>query len=232
MSAIQPLLALQEVDARLRDLQQEIGDIPKRKDQEKGRLKSAQEAVTAAKSSLQNIQTGVANLEAEINERRERIKQLRQQQVTLRTNREFAALNQEVASVESQIDGFEMRQIALMDEISPAKAKLDECEEKLKVEQEVVNSYIAELDARLAEAKAELGEAGKERHNRAEEIDTRILLQYMRLLSKRWPPLVPLESGSVCGGCHLTQPPAIRHLLQRNTDLVACQMCGRILYIP
>jgi len=52
---------------------------------------------------------------------------------------------------------------------------------------------------------------------------------YMRLISRRWPPVVALE-GSACGGCHLTQPPAVSHTVRRNNSLVICQSCGRILY--
>ena len=34
----------------------------------------------------------------------------------------------------------------------------------------------------------------------------------------------------VCDGCHMKQPPFVEQLVQHNKDLVACTMCGRILY--
>jgi hypothetical protein len=227
---MQPLLALQETDARIRALQQEIADIPRRKDQEKGRLKGAEEALASAQSALRTAQANVAAAEGEVADRREKIIRLRQQQSTLKTNREFQAINQEIATVEAQIEASEARQIALMDEINPARARLAECEEKLRGEQAVVNGYLKELDARLAEAQAEFAQAEKTRHQQAEAVDKRFLLHYTRLLAKRWPPLVPLEGGTVCGGCHLTQPPSVGHMVRRDAGLVTCQMCGRLLY--
>ena len=42
--------------------------------------------------------------------------------------------------------------------------------------------------------------------------------------------LVTLNHDGVCDGCHMKQPPFVEQLVQHNKDLVACTMCGRILY--
>jgi predicted nucleic acid-binding Zn-ribbon protein len=227
---MQPLLALQEMDARIRALQQEIQDIPLRREQEKGRLKGAQEAVAVAQNGLRVVLAGVVAAEGEVTDRRERITRLRQQQSSLKTNREFQAMNLEIATIEADIEACEARQLARMDEVNPARAKLAECESRLKDEQSVIDGYLRELDTRLAEAQAEFAKAEAARHTAAQVIDSRMLLHYGRLMAKRWPPVVPLEGGTVCGGCHLTQPPSVGHMVRRNAGLVACQMCGRILY--
>jgi predicted nucleic acid-binding Zn-ribbon protein len=227
---MQPLLALQEMDARIRALQQEIQDIPLRREQETGRLKGAQEAQAVAHNGLRVALAAVVAAEGEVTDRRERITKLRQQQSTLKTNREFQAMNLEIATIEADIEACEARQLARMDEVNPSRAKLTECDARLKEEQAVIDGYLKELDARLAEAKAELAKAEAERRAAAQSIDSRMLLHYGRLLTKRWPPVVPLEGGTVCGGCHLTQPPSVGHMVRRDAGLVACQMCGRILY--
>lgn len=230
MTVMQPLLALQEMDARIRALQMEIKDIPLRKEQENGRLKGAREALLVAQNALRVALASVAAVEGEVTDRRERITRLRQQQSTLKTNREFQAMNLEIATIESDIEACETRQMARMDEVSPARARLAECETRMKDEQSVVDVYLKELDTRLVEAQAELARSEVQRHADAQLIDSRMLLHYGRLLAKRWPPVVPLEGGTVCGGCHLTQPPSVGHMVRRNTGLVTCQMCGRMLY--
>ena len=56
---------------------------------------------------------------------------------------------------------------------------------------------------------------------------------------KRWPVVVPLTHDGVCDGCHLVQPPSVGQLVSANAkngaegkpqSIVACTMCGRILY--
>jgi predicted nucleic acid-binding Zn-ribbon protein len=58
----------------------------------------------------------------------------------------------------------------------------------------------------------------------------KFLLYYERQRTKRWPVVVTLNHDGVCDGCHMKQPPFVEQLVQHNKDLVACTMCGRILY--
>ena len=231
VSIVQPLLILQEIDTRIRALQQEARDIPLRKEQEKKRLVGAQEALVEAQTGLKNAQARVNEAELEVKDRREKINKLRGQQVTLKTNKEFAAMNLEIATIEGQIDTFESRQVVAMDAVVPARARVGECEKKLQEDKSVVDGYLKELDARLAVVQAELKQTEAERLEALKSVPPAFSLAYSRLLSRRWPPVVALE-GNACGGCHLTQPPSVAHTVRRNNSLVVCQMCGRVLYAP
>jgi len=96
-----------------------------------------------------------------------------------------------------------------------------------------VDGYVAELDARLAEVKAEIDGLMKEREAKADAVsksNPKFLLYYERQRTKRWPVVVTLNHDGVCDGCHMKQPPFVDQLVQHNKDLVACTMCGRILY--
>ena len=65
------------------------------------------------------------------------------------------------------------------------------------------------------------------------------MLYYERLRTKRWPVVVSLTHDGVCDGCHLVQPPSVGQMADANARngefgkpqrIVACTMCGRILY--
>ena len=73
----------------------------------------------------------------------------------------------------------------------------------------------------------------------AQVSDPKFMLYYERLRTKRWPVVVPLTHDGVCDGCHLVQPPSVGQLADANAkngaegkkqSVVACTMCGRILY--
>ncbi len=227
---VQPLLDLQEIDAHLRDLQKELLDIPKRRAEEENRLKDSREIHARASETLKLAQVNVANTEGDIDDRRNLILKLRQQQATLKTNREFAARTTEIGAVESEISGLETRAIAYMEEVGAAKIRLADAEAALAAEQAIVTEAQKELDDRLAEAQAAAAELEARRRDAANLCAPQMLLAYSRLLKARWRPVVPLENGTTCGGCHLTQPPSVAHLVRRNQNLVTCQMCGRILF--
>jgi predicted nucleic acid-binding Zn-ribbon protein len=231
VSIVQPLLVLQAIDTRIRALQQEAQDIPLRKEQEKKRLVGAQNAMTEAQAALKNAQARVDEVELEVKARREAINKLRGQQVNLKTNKEFAAMNLEIATIEGQIDTLESRQVAAMDAVVPARARVGDCEKRLQEDKGVVDGYLAELDGRLAAVQADRKQADAERMDALKAVPPAFIGVYARLLDRRWPPVVGLE-GNACGGCHLTQPPSVSHVVRRNNSLVVCQMCGRILYNP
>ena len=103
-----------------------------------------------------------------------------------------------------------------------------------------VSRKIAEIDERIASVKAELEECRKDRVEKARAVpDPKFLLYYERLRTKRWPVVAPLTRDCVCDGCHLVQPPSVGQLVDANArngaegkpqSIVACTMCGRILY--
>lgn len=231
MSVVQPLLDLQEIDGRIRDLQQELRDIPQRKVQEQERLNGAREALARAQAELKNAQLRVNEAELEVKARRDKIQSLKQNQVSLKTNKEFQLFNLEIAKIEGEIDSYEARQLAAMDDVIPVKHRVAEAEAKLKEEQAVVNGYVAELDARLAVVQGELTAAEAVRVEAAKKVSPQFMLYYERLRSKRWPVVVSLGTDCVCNGCHLVQPPSVGQMVRRNQGLVPCQMCGRILYM-
>jgi len=231
VSVVQPLLDLQEIDGRIRGLQQEIRDIPQRKAQEQERLSGAREALARAQSEFKNAQLRVNEAELEVKARRDKIQSIKQNQVLLKTNKEFQMYNLEIAKIEGEIDNYEARQLAAMDDVIPIKHRVAEADAKLKEEQAVVDGYVAELDARLAAVKAELAEAETERAESVKRVTPQFMLYYERLRTKRWPVVVSLQTDCVCNGCHLVQPPSVGQMVRRNQGIVACQMCGRILYM-
>lgn len=231
MSIVEPLLALQEIDARIRVLQRESRDIPIRKEEEKGRLRGALASLAETQANLKAALARVDEAELDVKDCKERITKLRQQQVTLKTNKEFAAMNLEVATIEGKIETVEARQIAAMDQVTAARALVSESERRLKEEQAAVDGYVQELDGRLAVVASELKEAEVARQAAVQRVPPAFMVSYNRLIERRWPPVVALE-GTSCGGCHLMQPPSVPHAVRRNNSLVACQSCGRILHAP
>ena len=232
VSDIQSLLALQDIDGCIRALQQEVEKIPERKKLEVDRLQSSRAAVEQAKNDLKMAQVKVAELELEVKARNDKILALKQCQGQLKTNKEFQAYNQEIARFEDEIDTYEARLIAALDDVGPYKRTLAEREAKLGEERLAVEAYCAELDARLAEVQAELAALGTARGDAVKQVQPRALSYYERCLgTRRWPIVAQLQADGVCKGCNLQQPPSISQMVRRNQEMVVCQMCGRILYM-
>ena len=241
MNVIQPLLELQEIDGRIRELEREARDIPQRKAQETARMAGVNAALDIARNQLAAAQKRAKESEAEAEAARAKATELKISQATIKSNKELLQTSIQIESLEHEAEAAENRQLAILeDEIPKCERRLREAEEKAGAEQGGVDGFVGELDERLADVKAQLAECEQARRAAANNVPPRFLLYYERLRTKRWPVVATLNAEGVCDGCHLMQPPSVAQMVQHNQKaaesgegeqrLVACTMCGRLLY--
>ncbi len=229
MSFMEPLLALQDVDTQLDELQKELQDIPLRKQHDSARLQEAQNRLNGAKAEMLAVQTRIADFELQVKALRDQITKLRQQQLVLKTNREFRAMETEISNHLHEIEALEEQQLMAMDLVPAVQERIDTAQEHFTSEKASIDTYGAELDQRLEEVKRRLAETETLHSEVVNRVPFAHLRRYQRLRSARRPTVVQLRDG-VCTGCHLQQTPATRHLVLRDNEIVCCESCGRILY--
>ena len=231
MTVVQSLIDLQEVDGRIRELELELKDLPRRKALETARLSGVSADLQAAKANLEYVNNRVKSYEEDAKALKDKIQQLKTTQAGLQSNKEYQQYSVQIDLVSHDLETTENNQIAAMDDIPSAEARVAETQAKFDSEKGGIDAFCAEIDERIAAVKAELAEAQTERAAKAKLVtDPKYMLYYERLRTKRWPVVVPLTHEGVCDGCHLVQPPSVAQLVDHNAGLVACTMCGRVLY--
>jgi len=226
---IERLLLVQQHDCRIRDLEQEMRDIPKRKQEELLRLKNHKEALAKAEEALKARQAEIKKFELEGEARKEKIAKLRNQQLEVSTNKEFKTIDGEIKVVQDDLSKLEDQQLAVMEAVEQAKTEVQSRKSALVEEEKVVQKDVDLHGARLAQIETDVKAAKEERTVAAKEIDTKWLAQYERIFKRKDRALVQIEEG-VCGGCHMTLPPYIIHGAKRMDAMVVCDFCGRMLY--
>ncbi len=235
---MEPLLALQEIDDQIYELEQEIKDIPVRKAAETAKLAAAKSNLAAAQDELRSAKSNADSLGLQAQASQERAEKLEDHQSELKSAKSITAIGAQIASTKSRQEELEAEHLSAIEAIPDAEKRVSDAQRAVEAEAEDIARYIGELDERLVEAKSRLAELEAERQGAAEKVFPQHLIIYNRLRKSRRPTVVPLHDG-VCGGCHLTQPPAVAHLVHRmnfvpagdkRASLVSCQMCGRLLY--
>ena len=240
MTIIEALVDLQEVDGRIRELELELKDLPRRKALETARLSGVSADLQAAKANQAYAQERVRGYEADAQALKSKIQELKTTQLGLKTNKEYQDFSLQIDLVNHDLEAAENNQLAAMDDLPSAQARFDSAQAKFDAEKGGVDALCAEIDERIASVTAELAAAQEERAEKVKAVtDPKFLLYYERLRTKRWPVVVALTHDGVCDGCHLVQPPSVGQLADANAkngemgkpqSIVACTMCGRVLY--
>ena len=240
MTIVEALIGLQEVDGRIRELEIELKDLPRRKALEMARLSGVSADLQAARAGEDYVNGRVKSLESDAQALKDKLQQLKTTQAGLKTNKEYQDFSIQIDMVNHDLETIENSQIAAMDDLPSAQARVSDAQAKYDAEKGGVDEFCAEIDQRIASVQAELAEAQKERVEAAKAVnDPKFVLYYERLRTKRWPVVVALTHDGVCDGCHLVQPPSVGQLADANArngeagkpqSIVACTMCGRILY--
>ena len=240
MTIVEALLGLQEVDGRIRELELELKDLPRRKALETARLSGVSADLQAAKANLDQVNNRIAGYEDDAKKQKEKIVDLKKAQLSLKTNKEYQQFSVQIDLVSHDLETTENNLVAAMDELPSAQARIDKAQAKYDAEKGGVDAFSAEIDERIQSVEQELSAAKLERVEKAKAVsDPKFMLYYERLRTKRWPVVSPLTPDGVCDGCHLVQPPSVGQLADANArngelgkpqSIVACTMCGRILY--
>ena len=241
MNFIKDLLALQEIDGQIRELERETRDIPQRKAQETARMAGVNAALEIARNQLAAAQKRASETESEAETSRSKATELKISLPSIKSNKELMQVSMQIETLENEAEAAENRLLAMTeDEIPGLERKVKDAEQKVAQEQGGVDGFVTELDVRLADVKAQLTEREAERRAAAAKVPPRPLLHYERLRTKRWPVVVTLNMDGVCDGCHLRQPPSVDQMVKHNQKavesgvgdeiVVACTMCGRLLY--
>ena len=240
MTVVQSLIDLQEVDGRIRELELELKDLPRRKAQETARLSGVSADLQAAKAGQEYANQRVKGYEADAQALKDKISELKRTQAGLKSNKEYQQYSVQIDLVQHDLETTENNALAAMDDMPSAERRILDAQAKFDAEKGGVDAFCAEIDERIALVKAELAECQAARVEKAKAVnDPKFMLYYERLRTKRWPVVVPLTHEGVCDGCHLVQPPSVAQMADANVRLaaegqpqrqVACTMCGRLLY--
>jgi predicted nucleic acid-binding Zn-ribbon protein len=230
LDGIQKLLILQDHDRKIIQLNREITDNPKRKEQIQARLENHQAAVHEAHESIKRHGLKMKELEGEVAAIEAKIARFREQQMTVKSNDDYRALEREIALARRQIKKLEDQELALMEELEELNSGVARREIELRDEGSVVAEELQALDQRMGIIQGEIDELKAGRPDLAAGVDSAWLSRYERILNHLGDfALVGIERG-ICMGCHMQLPPQHMHDVRKGDALTTCSFCGRILF--
>ncbi len=223
------MYALQKIDLNLDEVQELKGDLPHVVANLEQQLQKKEDRKRGLEETLSKSIVSRDQADLEILSLKEHIEKYKTQQFEVKTNRQYDALAREADHAQEKIAKLTRDIESLEGKASVAKADA----EKLGPEIEELRK---ELDERMSELalvnKEHEEEETKLRHEREKivvRLDKADLRQYERVRkAKAGKAVVPVKRNA-CGGCFNRIPPQTVLELRKNTKILVCEHCGRML---
>lgn len=228
-SEVEALLALQEDDTRitelegrLRALDPKLAALDKKRESAAGALARAKTAVEGEEKRQRELQGKIAT------HKQMQEKNLAQFDAVKRLKEATAAMAQVesarriIAEDESELAALVRRLGEMRTNVVAHETSLAEIEEEQATAREEIAKERSEIDGALASARAD-------RNSKTDGVQRSLLGKYDRIRTRRTHALYPLR-GESCGNCDTAIPMQRRNQMVVNGPIDVCEACGVLLY--
>ena len=226
---IEALLALQQDDLKIREIEAQIRELDPRLAQLDKRRDAAAAALAKVRLAVQAEEKKQRDLQGRLAQHKQMQERNLHQLDDVKRMREAAAATAQVESTrrlmaedESELQTVGRRLAELNAIVAASTEALKAVEQEQESTRPAIESERAALEGRLTEAK-------QDRQTRAAVVPTPILGKYDRIRGKRTQALYTLRGGS-CGNCDTSIPLQRRNMMAGNNLIEVCEACGVLLY--
>ena len=227
---LERLIALQRIDSAIHAAERQLADEPARLLALDGRIEDAKGRVAVARERQTASQATRRDLEKELSVHQGRISKFRDQIMAVKTNIEYQAMQKEIEFAGHEIKKLEDRMLELMLEADDLQAAVKGAELDLAKEQKVVDGERAALAAELAGFKSAVASLSVERATAIDGMSGQALAIFEMVARKRNGIALAEAKAGVCTICHVRLRPQVFNDVRRNSQLLQCDHCNRILY--
>ncbi len=227
---LQRLIQLQQLDARIVELQQRVLSIPDEIESQAESLQASQDAVEELRERADREARTQRQLEGEVELMQQKLSRYQEQLMDVKTNPEYRAMQRTIAGVRAQISSKE-------DEILEIMLAMDELEDRTREARRLAEERASEVSSRRKEletfaAHSETNMAGfeQERNQLEQDLPESLLEQYRRIASvNNGQALAPVSDES-CQACNVKLRPQLFTEVKSGLKILTCETCNRILY--
>jgi predicted nucleic acid-binding Zn-ribbon protein len=225
-------LALQGLETRRRALRAGIASAPQKVKAEQDRFHREQAAYEEESARRRDHDEKRLALEEKIAQLGERVKKDKERMTGVQNNVEYQALLREMDHAEREKAESEAKLLAVLqalEESAVALAKYQSGFDSATREHEANLHVIA---GETAQFEKDLAQLESDRSAIAAELPHEHIHLYEKLAGSRAGLVVVPAQAGCCGGCHVKLRPAILSQLRHGHELIRCDSCSRILYLP
>jgi predicted nucleic acid-binding Zn-ribbon protein len=223
------LLSLQTSDAKVRELEAAVVQLPAKLDPLRRDLAKLQGMLDVERAKVAEAEVWRKNQEQFIERESEALKAAKNKLQASKNSREFGAATREIENKRKMITDREQELKKVVEATVATTGALGARDKDV----EALRTQLADSEAAIADQlnslKAQLAEAITTRDAARGQVDKAMLKTYDTLAAKRGFAVAPVVKG-VCQGCHIAVPPQFNNVLAKMESIETCPRCGRLVY--
>ncbi len=227
---LERLIRLQQLDTATDEARRTVDGIPARIEDLNTRLTVSITAVDTATTRVADKKHERQAVEKRLAEVQGRLSRFKEQLMEVKTNKEYTAVQHEIATAETEVQRLEDAVLEHMLEADDLAATVDSAERTLLAERAEIDSERVAIETERAKMERRLSGTSDQRRKLAENIGAGAR-QLFEAVAKRRLGLAVVEArDGHCTVCHVRLRPQMFNQVMRNTELIQCEHCMRILY--
>jgi hypothetical protein len=230
VSVLDALIALQRLDSAAETARRRLAELPAAESALLAALQAASEAVATAKARLAENAQARRELEKQVAGVDSRLSRFEDHKAAVKTNQEYTALLHEISTAKTEKDAVEEQILLSMEAADALTAELEGAAASLEKVRRETDTARTSLTSERTALEADIARLTAEKAQASAGVDRAVLTKYEQLLKQRRMVAVAAMVGELCTACHVRMRPAVAQLVRRNTDIIQCDSCQRILY--
>lgn len=224
------LIALQELDLKIRALEEEIAIVPTKRAELERQFEEFAAAYLEKKSRLEDSRRQHRQLEMDLQDAQLRLEKYKNDLMRVRNQTEYAAALREIDMAKKLISALETQILELLETIETLEREVREQTPEIEAKRQHVDALLAEYATAVERLTEELHRMREERERLARTIRPDLLQRYLRLVELRdGIALAEVRDGS-CTACYMTVRPQVYADVRKGEEILTCDHCSRILY--
>lgn len=225
------LIELQEKDAKIDSINDELESLPAEIEELQRQLESEKQSFETFR--MEGKQLGLKNKEkeGELAAKEKEIDKFNQELNSIKTNEAYKAMLTQIEEAKKQKSTIEDEILELLESSDQFSKQIKKVESNFKETESTIKRRTEEIQSRISSLKSEVAKLQQERESFIKTIPEQPLKVYEYVRDgKDGMAIVPIQDETSCSGCHYKLPPQKINDAAKMKELIFCDNCARIVY--
>jgi hypothetical protein len=226
------LLALQQVDDRLRALALQEQQLPQRLQAYEAACAAARQQLVQQQATIEQSERQQRAFERELANHQEAIRKTQSKAHEVKTNKEYSAILAEIDVGKQRLETLEDQLLALMEATDQQRQAYHVYEQQEHVAQQAFVEQRHQIQQEHETLHRTVVAEQERRRQTVAGLEAKLYEQYQKVAAQHGGRGVAQLQDGVCSGCHLKVPPQLVSEIRLQTQLFTCPHCRLMLFWP